>query len=227
MVGERWREIWLERLEQRPFLLETWLRHQRRDAYWKQGSVCEDYDAITCPVYAVGGWADGYTNAVLRLLAGLLVPAQGAHRPLGATCGRRRACPGPAIGFLQEALRWWDHWLKGVDIGMMDEPMLRCWMQDAVEPRDFYAVRPGHWVMERSWPSPRIESQTYSLVAGKLTKAPAGSAAVEHESPLVTHVDAGAWCAYGNPGDLPRDQRVEDARSLSFDSDALAVDLHS
>jgi hypothetical protein len=34
-------------------------------------------------------------------------------------------------------------------------------------------------------------------------------------------MDAGAWCAYGNPGDLPGDQRADDSRSLSFDSAPL------
>ena len=75
VVGEdRWRERWLERLDGSPFPAETWLEHQRRDAYWQQGSVCEDYGAIDCAVYAVGGWNDGYTSAILRLLDGLSCP---------------------------------------------------------------------------------------------------------------------------------------------------------
>ena len=66
LVGERWREMWLRApRRQRRSLVDNWLRHQRRDAFWKHGSVCEDYAAIDCAVYAVGGWADGYTNAVL------------------------------------------------------------------------------------------------------------------------------------------------------------------
>ncbi len=43
VVGERWRDMWLERLEGSPPFVEAWLSHQRRDAFWKQGSVCEDY----------------------------------------------------------------------------------------------------------------------------------------------------------------------------------------
>jgi hypothetical protein len=38
------------------------------------------------------------------------------------------ALPGPSIGFPQECVRWWDHWLKGIDSGIMAEPMLRAWM---------------------------------------------------------------------------------------------------
>ena len=66
-----------------PWIL-TWLAHQRRDDYWKQGSVCEDFSKIRIPVYAVSGWADNYSEAVPRLLAGLDVPAPRPHRPLGA-----------------------------------------------------------------------------------------------------------------------------------------------
>ena len=101
-VGERWREMWLERLEAQPFLAERWLSHQRRDDYWKHGSVCEDHAAITCPVYAVGGWSDGYTNAIFRMLEGLSVPA--ARRLIGPWehLWPEEGVPGPAIGFLQE-----------------------------------------------------------------------------------------------------------------------------
>src|SRR5262249_32610938 len=73
-VGARWRDLWLERLRGSGLWIDTWLRHQRRDEFWKQGSVCEDYDAIQCAVLAVGGWLDAYTNAVPRLLQGLAAP---------------------------------------------------------------------------------------------------------------------------------------------------------
>ncbi|MCL2430461.1 MAG: CocE/NonD family hydrolase, partial [Alphaproteobacteria bacterium] len=110
LVGEAWREMWRARLEHLPFFLAKWFGHQRRDGYWKHGSVCEDYAAIACPVYAVGGWTDGYTNAIPRLLSGLSVPRKGLIGPW-AHAYPHFAKPGPQIGFLQEALRWWDHWL--------------------------------------------------------------------------------------------------------------------
>src|SRR3546814_4983422 len=62
VVGEGWRAAWLERLRAQRFMLRDWGGHQRRDAYWKHGSVCEDYGAIRAAVYAIGGWEDGYTN---------------------------------------------------------------------------------------------------------------------------------------------------------------------
>src|SRR5690625_3368985 len=46
IVGQRSREMWQQRLEGSGLWLETWLRHQRRDDYWRHGSVIEDYSAI-------------------------------------------------------------------------------------------------------------------------------------------------------------------------------------
>ena len=143
LVGDRWREMWLKRLANVPLFLELWMRHQRRDAYWRHGSVCEDFSAIRCPVYAVGGWTDGYTNAIPRLLERLAVPRKGLIGPW-AHAYPHFALPGPQIGFLQDMLRWWDRWLKGVETGVMDEPMLRAWMTDSVKPAAFH--RPaGCW----------------------------------------------------------------------------------
>ena len=120
----------------------SWIGHQHRDDYWKQGSISEDYSSITAAVYAIGGWADGYSNAIPRLIADLPGPKKGLIGPW-AHAYPHAAQPGPQIGFLQEALRWWDHWLKGIDTGIMDEPVLRAWMQESVRPATTYARAPG------------------------------------------------------------------------------------
>jgi len=218
VVGERWREMWLDRLEGSGLWLETWLKHQRRDDYWKHGSICEDFEAVQCPVYAVSGWADGYCNAVFRLLKGLKVPRKGLVGPWAHKYPHLGE-PGPAIGFLQECLRFFDHWLKGLDTGIMDEPMLRVWMQDSVPPSTRYEVRPGRWVAEPAWPSPNIVESDYLLTPGHdLVPAPATveSAALGINSPLSTGLYAGKWCSYNAPPDLPHDQRDEDGGALVF-----------
>ena len=220
VVGARWRTMWLDRLQGSPPFIEDWLRHQRRDAYWKHGSVCEDYAAIRCPVYAVGGWADGYTNAVLRLLEGLPGPRKGLIGPWAHTYPER-GVPGPAIGFLQECLRWWDYWLKGIDTGIMNEPLLRVWMQDAVEPRPYYAERPGRWVAEPSWPTPSITLQTYALNAQPLDATPAAEMELAYRGVQAAGLGAGVFCPYGSPTDLPLDQRPDDGLALTYTSPPL------
>src|SRR5260370_42632456 len=104
LVGERWRAMWLERLEIMRLLTDNWLRHQRRDAFWKHASVGENCSQIGWPVYAIGGWADGYSNAIPRLLAGLTVPCKGLIGPW-AHKYPHFALPGPTVGFLQDAPR--------------------------------------------------------------------------------------------------------------------------
>ncbi len=219
-VGENWREMWRERLEQGVFSCETWMSHQQRDDYWLPGSVCEDYSAITAAVYAVGGWSDGYTDAVLRLLDGLDCPRKGLIGPWEHTWPEE-GVPGPAIGFLQESLRFWDHWLKGVDNGAMDGPMLRYWRQESARPEGIYEERPGKWASEEHWPSDRLTESVSYLTPDALSPSAGGGECVSHGSPTTVGVDAGSWLPYGNPADLPADQRCEDARSLTFDSPPL------
>jgi hypothetical protein len=220
IVGARWREIWLERLANATLYPALWLRHQRRDDYWRHGSVCEDFAAIRCPVYAIGGWADAYRNAVGRLLEGLTAPRKGLIGPWSHSFPQD-SVPGPSIGFLQEALRWWDHWLKGIDTGIMVEPMLRVWMQDPVPPRTTYDERPGRWVAEAEWPSSRICARRFHLGAADLADAPTPSVARVWTSPQTTGLAAGQWCAFGAVGEMPADQRPDDGTSLTFDSAPL------
>ena len=222
IVGDRWRAMWFERLEGSGLWLETWLRHQRRDAYWRHGSIAEDYDAIQCPVMAVSGWADGYSNAVFRLLANLKVPRKGLIGPWSHKYPHI-ALPGPAIGFLQEALRWWDTWLKDVSTGLMDEPMLRVWMQDSVPPTSRYAYRPGRWVAEPSWPSRNVETHRFGLAPGCIlpSDAPVDESPLTIQSPLTVGLFAGKWCSYAAGPDLAHDQRLEDGGALVFDSAPL------
>jgi uncharacterized protein len=211
LLPETWREVWLDRIERTPPYIEHWLGHQRRDEYWRHGSVCEDYAAIEVPVYAVGGWADGYTNAVFRLLAGLSGPRKGLVGPW-AHAFPDDAAPGPSIGWLQECVRWWDQWLKGRPTGIMDEPALRVYVLESVEPRPSYDVRPGHWAGEDAWPSPRLERRRVELVA---------SEPLVHRPVQTLGTEAGVWCAEGQSADLAGDQRRDDALSACFDLDPL------
>lgn len=222
-VGERWRAMWLDRMANTPPFVEAWLTHQRRDAFWKHGSVAEDFGAITCPVYAVGGWADGYTNAVPRLLAGLQGPRKGLIGPW-AHLYPHHATPAPAIGFLQECLRWWDHWLKGQDTGIMAEPQLRVWMQEPVPPGPAIEARPGRWVAEASWPSPRLRPERWRLGTGQLWREGEAGAAATPVSLIgaqTAGLTTGVWCPYGHAGDYAFDQRAEDGLALAFTSAPL------
>jgi hypothetical protein len=227
--GERWREAWFERLEHSGLWLATWLEHQHRDAYWKHGSICEDFAAVRVPVLAASGWADGYSNAVFRLLEHLDVPRMGLVGPWGHKYPHL-GVPGPAIGFLQECLRWWDTWLAGRERGLADEPRLKAWMQDPMPPYTSYEERPGRWVAEECWPAPAIQPRRWAMTAGYgllPEDAPArrGGRELTVQSPLSVGLFAGKWCSYAGAPDLPGDQREEDGGCLVFESAKLAAPM--
>ena len=222
LVGDRWRDMWLERLENSPPWILEWLEHQARDEFWTHGSVKEDYAAITCPVFAVGGWADGYTNAVPELLARLSVPRKGIVGPWGHQYPHQ-AHPKPDYGFLQDALRWWDYWLKGRENGIADEPMYRAWMQDSIRPSAQIKHRPGRWVTVANWPAPNASNLIYYLNRDQqLGIEPTTSESII-SSPQSTGETCLKWSASGDlVADHPMDQRIDDARSLVFDTQPLS-----
>jgi uncharacterized protein len=217
LVGDRWRTMWLERLNNLRLFIEPWVRHQWRDAYWKHGSVCENYRAIQCPVYAVGGWTDGYTNAIPRLLEHLTVPRKGLIGPW-AHAYPHVALPGPQIGFLQEALRWWDHWLKEIDTGVMAEPMLRAWMTESVTPAPYHEELPGRWIAEPSWPPSNVVAHRLNFTDDGLRLDGARLTPRTVCSPQTVGRDAGSWCPFGRSADQAGDQQEDDARSLVFET---------
>ncbi|GHD06501.1 peptidase S15 [Streptomyces violarus] len=212
--ADRWLPLWRERLETLEPFLHTWLEHQQRDDYWRHGSVCEDYTAIDAAVLAVGGWNDPYRDTVLRLVEHLPGDqVRGIVGPWSHQYPDRGLPPGPAIGFLQETLRWWDQHLKGVDTGVMAEPLLRAWMGDPVPPAPSHEEMPGRWVSDAEWPSPDVTWDTRPLGESRDP--------VLVRSPLHTGLDAGRFFPFGNAADLPPDQREEDGRSVCFDSAPL------
>jgi len=224
IVGEKWRKMWHQRLKATEPPALRWMQHPMRDSYWRSGSVCEDYGRIEVPVLAVSGWADGYTNSVMRLLSGLSGPRKGLIGPWGHAYPHV-ATPGPTIDFIAYLGRWFDHWLKGIDTGLMDEPMLTVWVQESEPPQAAYKVRRGSWHGQHVWPP--LAAPSLELVA-KVNGSLAPVAAEGDSLPLATvsgPADAGTasgeWCPYGWGPDMPLDQREDDAYAACFDTEEL------
>lgn len=228
LVGDRWRRMWFDRLRGSGLWLDTWLRHQRRDAYWQHGSVCEDYKAIACPVLTVGGWADAFVDPIFRLLEHLDVPTRAIIGPW-AHCYPHYALPGPAIGFLQECLKWWDRWLKDEPNGVESDPEVRAWVMDGSPPATQYDVRPGRWVAEPYWPSENVKMKRFPMAPARLyrdiTTIKRKRRSVSIQSPLSVGQYAGKWLTSATGPQMAHDQREEDGGSLVFDTLALPSDV--
>ncbi|MER7753921.1 CocE/NonD family hydrolase [Kitasatospora sp. NPDC097643] len=186
-VGDAWRAHWLARLESLEPPADTWL------------APGDTTVPVSAPVLAIAGWGDPSCSFVLRLLA---------------TSAPARALLGPwphglPEDVLPETLRWWDHWLRDIDTGILKEPALRSWIGT-------------RWAGEEVWPSPDVRDIHYGLDGPLRT---AGTAAddryVPVRSPQHTGLNAGAYVPLGRPADQPPDQREEDGRSVCFDSQPL------
>jgi putative CocE/NonD family hydrolase len=232
IVGaDKWREMWRKRIDAHHLVPAGWMRHQRRDAFWKHGSVCEDYGAIECAVLAVGGYLDGYTRTVFRLVENLKSPCKGLIGPWGHK-EPEFGFPGPAIGFLEECKRWWDRWLKGIENGAEQDPQMRLWLMDPATPDPVAEERPGRWIEFPKWPAAQIKARDFGLTAeGALTPTkPRASKKAERaiRSPLTTGAAHQEWCPFGLGRLAPdgaSDQREDDGNSLCFDLPPLSHDL--
>ncbi len=222
-LRENWREMWLERLQNEPFLPSTWLRHQTRDTYWKHGSVIESYHTIKAKVLAVGGWGDAYKNAVPQIVDAI----PGAKGIVGPWVHKypHFAVPEPRIGFLQEALRWWDRWLKDVDTGVEEDPDYRAYLMDGVRPVTWYLERPGRWIAEDKGATGHLPETDFHLTVDGLTRREGPCAEQTIASPAHCGAQAGEYCAIWLGPEMPGDQRADDALSICFDSAPLEEDL--
>jgi putative CocE/NonD family hydrolase len=226
LYGDGWYDAWMARLEDEPFLAAMWLKHQRRDDYWKHGSVCEDYSRIKAAVLAVGGWNDAYTNAVARMLNGLMSPVKAIIGPWTHKYPHL-AVPEPRIGFLQEALRWWGFWLKGEATGVLRDPAVRAYIMDSYSPQGLPGRLSGRWIGEAAWPGPAVEPNRLYLTPSGLSGSPGEETGLCISSPQTVGRDGGEFCVMWLGPEFAGDQAEDDAGSLTFDTAPLGtgVDL--
>ncbi|WP_208245406.1 CocE/NonD family hydrolase (plasmid) [Rhizobium sp. T1470] len=226
LVGERWKEMWLERLEHEPFFMEEWLTHQRRDAFWRHGSISEDFSNVKIPALVIAGWADGYRNTPLMAVEGL---GEKARALIGPWVHKypHFAWPKPRTDFHGEAIAWWNKWLLGEDNGIENLPQVRAYILDAVRPVPRREFDPGFWVAKDGSKPPEMQC-FYVEQFGKLTEGMPIPQAPEHiaylRSPLDTGTGSGEYFTLKPDAEMAIDQRADDAGSLTFDTTPLAAD---
>jgi uncharacterized protein len=224
--GGDWAGIWEAHMAgNEPYLLR-WLRHQTDGPYWRNGSVGNVADRISCPVFMIGGWRDGYPNPPFELYSRLTVPRKLLVGPWNHALPDE-AVPGPRINYIREVARWLDYWCKGEDTGIMDEPPVIVFEQHWDRPLVDRTETTGVWRAETAWPPPGASDLVLHLSgAGKLSgeaAAPDGRDSFEYV-PTVG-VCGGLWSG-GVPFGLPGDQRRDEALSLTYTTEPLDHNVH-
>lgn len=215
---------WRQRLD----TFEPWAltMHDRApgDLAWRDRVI--DASLITVPTYCVAGWRDLFCDGSLRAYDAVQAPKKLLAGPWMHILPSDS--PIEPIDFWSTALRWWDHWLKGADTGIMDEPAVTAYMQGA-QP---------HWRHFEHWPPKDAQSLSLngspeSGLIGADTAAPfppgtlGQSGAPQIPSDATVGGRGGIWWSGSADGTfgLPADQRDDDRRTVHFTSPPLDTAL--
>jgi putative CocE/NonD family hydrolase len=230
--GDAWRDEWLARLEATPPWLFEWLRRQHDGPYWRPGSLAPDYDAIEAAILSFGGWMDSYVDAAFRMQAACTAPTRTivgnwVHGlPAFAT-------PGPNVDELDVMVRFFDHWLRGIDNGIDRDPPVVWFEREYAPPEPFPETLPGRWRAARAYPHPSAEARAWRFDGGELPlvgrliaegeAAMTGAGAVDRfaHQPTVGTRAALSWGAGGPPNGLGRDLRPDEALGPTYTSGPL------
>ena len=201
-----------------PWSLE-YIKHQRDGGFWR--SPVRPLSETRVPCFLIGGLADGYRDSIPRMLE------QVKAAPVRALIGPwNHSYPndadfGPRIEWREDAVRWWDYWLKGRDTGVLQDPRVVIFMRHWFPPDPNLETVPGEWRAESGWPPHGLTNSTLYLQPNHTLTSTIPEADV-HRLKYVPSigVEAGFWW-----GELLSDQRPVDAFSLVYDSAPLTEEL--
>ena len=205
------------RFETPPWSL-LYLKHQHDGPFWRER--VRPLKEITIPSFLIGGLLDGYRDNVTDMLMQASGPVKAIVGPWNHTYPNE-AEPGPQIEWRNEAVRWFDHWLKGRDTGVEHDPRLVIYMQHWHAPDPSLENVPGEWRREDVWP-PKDERASTLFFQPNHLLAESAAQTDTHQLKYVPSVgvEAGFWW-----GELLSDVRPVDAFSLVYDSAPLQADV--
>lgn len=207
-----------------------YLNHPTNDAYWKQQAFQEKMlDSIT-PALNVSGWYDdvlvgtteNYVNMTTKArtpegksLQWLLIGPWGHATNAGRVLGDIDFGPTAVIDFLGVELRWFDHWMKGIDNGVEKEPHVH-----------IFVMGENAWHTENEWPIARTEFTKYYLHSKGSANSRFGNGTLSPESPKAERVDRFRYdpldpAPFITPADFHQTGGPDDYRSVERRDDIL------
>ena len=195
-----------------------YLKHQHDGPFWRDR--VRPLNEITIPTFLIGGLQDGYRDNVTDMLMKSKAPIKAIVGPWNHSFPND-ADFGPRVEWRDQAVRWFDYWLKGRDTGVVQDPRLVIYMQHWRPPDPNLQSVPGEWRREDVWPPTTARDTTLFLQANHTL----GDSSVTRDTHQLKYVptvgvEAGFWW-----GELLSDPRPVDAFSLVYDSAPLEQDV--
>ena len=181
---------------------QDWVAHPTRDSYWDGISLDKEYNKISVPILSVDGWYDIFMRGTLnddahmrkegatpearsgkRIMIGPW--AHGAGTRVAIAAGRIGADPHPidfgtdaAVDMKAVYLRWFDHWLKGIDNGVATEDPVR-----------IFVMGENVWRSEKEWPLARTKYTNYYIQSGGGANSSGGDGVLTSQKPKGAEAD--------------------------------------
>jgi predicted acyl esterase len=201
----------------------TYMRQQRDGPFWDRASALQKYDKIKIPGFHIGGWYDGYRDSLPRMLENAKAPVKAMIGPWDHDFPHN-ASHSPQMEWRHEAVRWFDHWLKGIDTGITDEPAFAVYVRDWHPPGPGVYDFPGRWRWEDGWPIKRTRTETWFAQDQRgLARTAAESAIETHKYVPSSGLEAGGPVMWW--GSVLPDLQPSDDHALVFDSEPLQQKL--
>jgi putative CocE/NonD family hydrolase len=187
-------------------MMWNYMRNDLDSEYWRANSA--QWDNIKVPVYSVGNWG-GFSMHLRGNTEGFMCAAS-RHKKLRIHTGTHFHPFHSEEGRLDQ-LRWFDHWLKGLDTGILDEPPVKLEIRSGGSTKAYPFRSEGEWPIARTqWTKmylkvERAISSEAEASEGELTKsAPEKEAKLTYPASGVTKagVASGSSLAttHGNTG---------------------------
>ncbi len=211
-----------DRFDTRPWMM-TYKRQQRDGPFWDRTALKARYDSLRVPSFHIGGWYDGYRDSIPRILENVKAPVKAMIGPWSHAFPHD-PYPEPGMEWRHEAVRWFDHWLKGRDTGILEEPRFAVFVRKWHLPGPYLERVEGEWRWEEGWPIARIRDRAlYPQPNHGLSDGNPEVSSHQLRYVPSSGVEAGGPVMWW--GDVAHDQRPTDAFSLVYDTEPLAEEL--
>ncbi len=214
-------EYFKNKFDTEPWLLK-YKRQQRDGEFWDKGSLNADYSALQIPIFMISGWYDGYRDSTPKILEHCNAASKAIVGPWNHTFPHM-AEPPPSIEWREEAVRWFDHWLKGIENGIMEEPKMAVFIRDGHGPGVPEEIK-GQWQWVDQWPpKDRIHKTYYLQKDSKLDTLTRGK-----DVEVLDYKASSGIAASGSVmwwGDWSPDLKESDSNSLVYETEPLTEDI--
>jgi uncharacterized protein len=195
----------------------NYMKHQRDGAFWR--APLKPIESLQVPAFLIGGLQDGYRDSIPRMLDKVKAPLKAWIGPWnhGFPNGSDY---GPSYEWRDQAVRWFDYWLKGRDTGVLNDPRVVIYQQHWHAPASQSQDVPGEWRAETWPPAGLTPTSLYLQQDHGLSAEPPKPGVDQLRYVPSVGVEAGFWW-----GELLTDQRPVDGFSLIYDSQALTDEV--